>query len=185
MINIFFYERGKQVLLSLEEGSKYISEVAREINATYAHTFNLVKKMEQLGIVVTEKKGRTKYVKLTPKGMKLAGTMRTFIEVLKKPKSKFKKKEKKKVTTKAKTKKQAGETLTDQRLAAYLDSLVALSNKIESKKLKPKQRAKYLRLVGRYRSLILKLRPRDDASKDLKSEAVALLQDINKALYSY
>ncbi len=83
MKEIFFQEKGKLALLALAEAEKpYILGVARDINCTYAHTFNLLKEMQRQGILRSKKDGRTKYLALTPKGKQLASLLHKFISVL-------------------------------------------------------------------------------------------------------
>lgn len=187
MKDIFFYERGKQVLLTLSEGDKYVSEISSDIGATYAHTFNLIKFMEKQGIVAANKKGRTKYVKLTPKGIELASVLAQFLDLLESPLSKFKKNGKsgtriKKKSQKSKTVEMA-ETPTNIRLRSYIDAIQELLTELRSKK-KTSKLAKYARLNGRYRALVSKQRPRDQQGKNLKNEALDLIAELSDLLES-
>ncbi len=187
MKDIFFHERGKQILLELSDGDKYVSEVSNSIGATYAHTFNLINDMETQGIVVSNKKGRTKYVTLTPKGGELAVVLEQFMNLLNAPASKFKKNGKSRTRKKKKPSKskavEMAETPTNKRLFTYIESLQKLLNEVKSKKKIPKI-AKYARLNGRYRSLVSKQRPRDQKGKDLKNEAIGLVEELSDVLES-
>ncbi len=159
------------ILLSLDRrDNQYISEIAGSIEGTYAHTFNLLKEMENLKIIASVKKGRTKYIKLTPKGKRLAKIALDFETTLKKG---------------VKSGETTRTTPTHEKLERYKTSLTAIVSDAKSKKLKQKEVAKYSRILGRYRSLILKLRPRDKAGKDLKSDALALVGEIESVLSAY
>jgi DNA-binding MarR family transcriptional regulator len=171
MNNIFLKEKGKGILLSLaRRDQQYVSEIALDIRGTYAHTFNLLRKMEDLGIISTVKEGRTKYVKLTSKGERLAALLQEFDAVLKEKKA---------------GKKVIKTTPSHEKLRNYQNSLSSMLREVKSKKLRPKERAKKARVLGRYRSLALKLRPRDKLGKELKTEVNSLIQNIDEVLSTY
>lgn len=186
MKDIFFHDRGKQILLTLNSGDKYVSEIASDVGATYAHTFNLIKVMAKQGIVTTNKRGRTKYVKLTPKGTELSAALAQFIDTINTPASKFKREK-----TRTKTKKkivqaktvEMAETATNRRLGSYADAMEGLLIKLKSEE-SPSELAKYARVIGRYRALVAKQRPRDQHGKNLKQEAIALVEELSIALES-
>jgi DNA-binding MarR family transcriptional regulator len=168
MGDIFFHKKGKSILLSINKReNQNITEIAREIEGTYAHTFNLLKEMERLGIVKSTKKGRTKYVKMTPKGKKLAKIVIEFENTLEK-------KGKKALSTST--------TPTHEKLEKYKSSLEEITGKMKNKKPGKKERGSYSRVIGRYRSLVQKQRPRDKAGKKLKSDALELIEKIDSSL---
>lgn len=171
MDDIFFHEKGKMILLTLKKhGGQNITEIASGIGGTYAHTFNLLKEMEGLGIIKSTKEGRAKYIKLTPRGERLAKLVMDFETTLKK---------------KGKTKAPARTTPTHEKLEKYRDSLESIAKDIKSKKLMKKDVGKYSRILGRYKSLILRLRPRDKTGKALKSEVLSLVGEIESVLKAY
>jgi predicted transcriptional regulator len=175
MGDLFFQEKGKNILLSLGKGEKsYISGVARDINGTYAHTFNLIKEMEGQGIVSTSKEGRTKYISLTPRGKDLADILSEFIAVLEGGKRKAKKTVKKVAEN--------GTTPTQEKLEIYQKKIEKLRKETSAGRLDKAQRAKFKRLCGRYKSLILRLRPRDNLGKKSKTDLISELNEINKVL---
>ena len=172
MKNIFFREKGKRILLALANSEKQcLSELTNNIKSTYAHTFNLVKEMEDLGIVSTAKEGRTKYVVLTEKGRKLAGLTQDFLTVL--------------GSKRKKTSKKVRITPTSKKLSEYESSLTSILKKMKSRKLDSKQLAKYARIAGRYKALNSKLRPRDKLGKELKAEVNLLLKEIDLILKAH
>jgi DNA-binding MarR family transcriptional regulator len=168
MGDIFFHKKGKMILLSLDKrDNQNVTEIAGSIEGTYAHTFNLLKEMERLGIIKSVKEGRTKYVKLTPKGKRLGKIVLDFENTVKK---------KGKKTDSTRT------TPTHEKLEKYKDSLESISSEVKSKKLRKKDIGKYLRVLGRYRSLVQKLRPKDKTGKKLKSDALSLIKKIDSML---
>ncbi len=171
MQDIFFQEKSKLILLALINREKYVSEIAAEVNSTYAHTFNLLRTMEGSGIVTAKKDGRTKYVRLTPRGSKLADALLKFDEVLTSGARR----------TPAKPKTPAPAlTHTSEKLQRYADSLLKLIKELDP--LPKGNLGKYARLMGRYRSLTLKLRPKDTAGKRRKKEVLKLLDEIKNRL---
>jgi len=171
MNDIFFHEKGKMILLSLDRrDNQYVSEIAGSIEGTYAHTFNLLNEMEGLGITTSVKKGRTKYIKLTSKGKRLAKIALDFETTLKKG---------------GKIGEPARTTPSQEKLERYKASLLSIVSDARSRKLKQKEVVKYSRILGRYRSLILRLRPRDKAGKALKSDVLSLVDEIESVLSAY
>jgi|TARA_B100001971_G_C18181010_1_gene532785 predicted transcriptional regulator len=170
MYDIFFQKKSKLLLLSLSKGTKkYVSEISIEIKTTYAHTFNLIKYMENDGIVKTKKKGRIKYVKLTSKGLQLADLIGKFDSILK---TRSQKKKKKLVVNKSPINKISK---TEEKLQRYSHSVNQIYNKIDTK-LSQNELSKLARLTGRYHSLIKKLRPKDRRCKRMKKEILALIE---------
>jgi DNA-binding MarR family transcriptional regulator len=176
MHDIFFQEKSKLILLALMDKEKYISEIATEVKSTYAHTFNLLRTMEDNGIVKAKKDGRTKYVRLTPRGSKLAEVLMKFESILtpKLRRTPAKKKRNEKTHPRALTP-------TAEKLQRYSDSLSALIKELDSRS-RRKNLGKYARLTGRYRSLTSKLRPKDKAGKKMKREVLQLLDEIKSRL---
>ncbi|MBU2559814.1 winged helix DNA-binding protein [archaeon] len=168
MEDIFFHKKGKQILLTLnKKTTQNITEITSATGGTYAHTFNLLREMEGQGIVKSAKEGRTKHIKLTPKGKRLATLAIEFENTLKK---------------KGKKAAPTGTTPTHGKLEKYIGSLVDISLAVKGKKLSKKDVGKNSRVLGRYRSLVNKLRPRDKAGKKLKSDALHIVEKIDSML---
>ncbi len=72
--SLLIREKQAKILLTLRDASQtwYISNLAKEANSTYVHTCNFLIGCEKEGIVVSEKHGKIKMVKLTEKGMQIA-----------------------------------------------------------------------------------------------------------------
>ena len=72
--DIFFRRKPALMLVALRKMSKvrYGSVLAKEVDCTYSHAVKILQILEQLGLVVFEKKGRIKIIKLTKKGAEIA-----------------------------------------------------------------------------------------------------------------
>lgn len=72
--DIFLREKPIELLLCLirKTKAKYPSMLAKESKCTYSHTVHLLQKMEKVGLVKFEKKGRLKLIVLTKKGERIA-----------------------------------------------------------------------------------------------------------------
>ena len=67
--HLFLRPKPARLLVSVGSGEKpYALALAKEIDCTYAHTVKLLMKMEELGLVTFNKKGRTKFVELPDHG---------------------------------------------------------------------------------------------------------------------
>lgn len=73
-VEIFVRDKPIDLLLCLTDNirEKYPSNLAKEAKCTYSHTVHLLQRMEKLGLVGFEKKGRLKLVALTQRGDKVA-----------------------------------------------------------------------------------------------------------------
>jgi DNA-binding MarR family transcriptional regulator len=161
MQDIFFQEKSKLILLSLaKKRRKSISDVASEVKGSYAHIYNLIKTLENQDIVETEKKGRTKYISLTDKGEKLAETLKDFEAILN-----------------TGVKPGVTKNPTVEKLERYQNSLLTLLKEAEKKSL-----PKHPRLLGRYRSLVRRLRPRSKEGRKLKADINELIGTIESQL---
>ena len=55
--------------------ARYGSILAKEVDCTYSHAVKILQTLEKLGLVVFEKKGRIKLIKLTKKGTEVANSI--------------------------------------------------------------------------------------------------------------
>ena len=62
------------MLVSLKRNTRmrYGSILAKEIDCTYSHAVKILQTLEELDLVVFEKKGRIKVIQLTKKGKEVA-----------------------------------------------------------------------------------------------------------------
>jgi predicted transcriptional regulator len=72
--DIFFRRKPALMLVALKKMSKarYGSLLAKEVDCTYSHAVKILQTLEELGLVLFEKKGRIKLIKLTKKGEDVA-----------------------------------------------------------------------------------------------------------------
>lgn len=73
-LDIFFRRKPALMLIALKRLAKarYGSILAKEIDCTYSHAVKILQNLEKLNLVVFEKKGRIKLIKLTSKGEEIA-----------------------------------------------------------------------------------------------------------------
>lgn len=88
--NLFLRKKPVEIIMRIKNGNnqKYISILAKETDCTYSHTVKLLEEFKDIGLVNFDKKGRIKYVKLTPVGTELAeafeAVLRKFSKIKKK-----------------------------------------------------------------------------------------------------
>ena len=87
VVNLFLRVNAVKPLLLLlnEETTWYVSTLAKHVDTTYLHLIRLIQRFEEMGLVVTKKDGRVRYVELTVRGKDLAEVLSrtyTYIESL-------------------------------------------------------------------------------------------------------
>jgi DNA-binding MarR family transcriptional regulator len=72
--DIFFRRKPALMLVALKRiaRARYGSILAKEVDCTYSHAVKILQNLEKLGLVVFEKKGRIKLIKLTKRGQEVA-----------------------------------------------------------------------------------------------------------------
>lgn len=82
--DIFFRRKPSLMLVALKRitRARYGSLLAKEVDCTYSHAVKILQNLEALGLVVFEKKGRTKLIKLTKKGQEVADNIENIKRVL-------------------------------------------------------------------------------------------------------
>jgi predicted transcriptional regulator len=72
--DIFFRRKPALMLVALNKVSKarYGSILAKEVDCTYSHAVKILQSLQELQLVVFEKQGRIKLIKLTKKGKEIA-----------------------------------------------------------------------------------------------------------------
>lgn len=83
--DLFFQEKPKKILIYLKNENKpvYIAIIAKKIDSTYSHAFNVISKLEKLKLVSFRESGRVKLVKLTELGEEVAKVMSNLRGLLK------------------------------------------------------------------------------------------------------
>ena len=72
--DIFFRRKPALLLVALKRmaRARYGSILAKEVDCTYSHAVKILQQLEKLGLVMFEKKGRIKLIKLTKRGQEIA-----------------------------------------------------------------------------------------------------------------
>jgi len=72
--DIFLHEKPVKILVGLKSNNNisYASTLAKAADCTYSHTVKILEYFKKIGLVVFEKKGRVKYIKLTKSGEDIA-----------------------------------------------------------------------------------------------------------------
>lgn len=83
-LNFLFQIKPASIIQRLHEqgGEDYASKISRHADCTYSHTVRLLQKMEAMGWVEFEKKGRIKFVKLTKFGKELSDLLMPLLRKL-------------------------------------------------------------------------------------------------------
>jgi predicted transcriptional regulator len=84
-LDIFFRRKPSMMLVSLKKNSRmrYGSILAKEVDCTYSHAVKILQTLETLKLVVFEKKGRIKIIKLTSKGRDVADAIEDIQKLIK------------------------------------------------------------------------------------------------------
>jgi predicted transcriptional regulator len=70
---LFLHPKPVKMLTSLKNDEiKYATQVSKAVDCTYSHTVKVLENFRRLGLVVFEKKGRIKLVRLTEDGLDIA-----------------------------------------------------------------------------------------------------------------
>jgi len=83
--DIFFRRKPALMLVSLKKNSRmrYGSILAKEVDCTYSHAVKILQTLEELGLVVFQKKGRIKLIQLTKKGNEVAEAIEEIQKLIK------------------------------------------------------------------------------------------------------
>jgi len=82
--DLFFRRKPALMLIALKKVSKakYGSILAKEVDCTYSHAVKILQILEEMGLVVFEKKGRIKIIQLTKKGREVADRIEEIKRIL-------------------------------------------------------------------------------------------------------
>lgn len=83
MSSLFLNEKPVRALIIVShfENGANCTEISEGIDATYSHTVGIVQELDRLGLVSTERKGRTKVVKVTESGRRQAELYAELMEI--------------------------------------------------------------------------------------------------------
>ncbi len=82
--DVFFRRKPALMLVALKKLSRarYGSILAKEVDCTYSHAVKILQTLERLSLVVFEKKGRIKLIKLTKKGTEVANSIENIKKLI-------------------------------------------------------------------------------------------------------
>jgi predicted transcriptional regulator len=73
------------VLICLNQKTEtYTAKISKETDITYAHTVTILQELEKNGLVIAEKRGRERRVRLTEKGREIAKAVEKMKKLLEK-----------------------------------------------------------------------------------------------------
>ncbi len=77
IFSLLFKEKPALILtrISQEEGETNMSAIAKNTKCTFCHVTKIIQEMEKLGLIICEKKSRSKIIKLSEKGQRVAKNM--------------------------------------------------------------------------------------------------------------
>ncbi len=86
-LKLLFRERAVEILMTiysenLDGKNVYIQYVASKVNSPHSYVWLIVKRFEEAGLVECVINGRTKIIKLTDKGLRIAERLREIINEL-------------------------------------------------------------------------------------------------------
>ncbi|MBU2104317.1 MAG: winged helix DNA-binding protein [Nanoarchaeota archaeon] len=83
--DVFFRRKPAMMLVSLKKNTRmrYGSILAKEVDCTYSHAVKILQTLEELKLVVFEKKGRIKIIRLTKKGQEVADAIENIAKLVK------------------------------------------------------------------------------------------------------
>ncbi len=86
LTNILLHEKPVKMLLGIRNngGASYTTKIAKYADCTYSHTMKIIDIFENKGLVESEKKGRTRYIKLTKVGEEIANLLDELMRLFKK-----------------------------------------------------------------------------------------------------
>ena len=73
ILAFFLQDKPARILLELTKNERtYPADISKSLAATYSHIVRVIQKLEEYGLIESEKEGRTKYIKLTETGQQVA-----------------------------------------------------------------------------------------------------------------
>jgi DNA-binding MarR family transcriptional regulator len=73
LLSFFLQDKPARILLETQKNGKtYPADISKSLAATYSHVVRVIQKLEEYGLIKSEKQGRTKYIMLTDIGQTVA-----------------------------------------------------------------------------------------------------------------
>jgi len=96
ILSFFLQDKPARILLEMTRNDRtYPADISKALAATYSHIVRVIQKLEEYGLVESEKEGRTKYIKLTELGQQVAHHLEGLEMTLKNMNEEAEKKERK------------------------------------------------------------------------------------------
>ncbi len=82
--DVFFRRKPALMLVALKKmtEARYGSILVKEVDCTYSHAVKILQTLERLDLVVFEKKGRMKLIKLTKRGQEIADNIENIKRII-------------------------------------------------------------------------------------------------------
>ncbi|MEM5843266.1 MAG: winged helix-turn-helix domain-containing protein [Candidatus Aenigmatarchaeota archaeon] len=80
LIKLLFRPKPLRMILSLNDGPKYISVISKETDCTYSHTIKVLEELKEHGLIEFTKSGRIKVVTVTKKGEEILKLIKNLNE---------------------------------------------------------------------------------------------------------
>ncbi|MEM3430989.1 MAG: MarR family transcriptional regulator [Candidatus Micrarchaeia archaeon] len=80
--DLFIKTNGIILNLLLQEERVKISDICKKTGFSFLHVMNIIKKLENLGLLMTRKDKKFRYVALTEKGIKIAEKIKELINFI-------------------------------------------------------------------------------------------------------
>ncbi|MEM3543449.1 MAG: MarR family transcriptional regulator [Candidatus Micrarchaeia archaeon] len=80
--DIFIKTNGIILNLLIQEERVKISDICKKTGFSFLHVMNIVKRLENLGLLTTKKDKKFRYVALTEKGIKIAEKIKELINFI-------------------------------------------------------------------------------------------------------
>jgi len=85
ILSFFLQDKPAKILLETYKNERtYPADISKVLSATYSHIVRVIKKLEDYGLIQSERQGRTKFVTLTPLGKEVSEHISALNESLKK-----------------------------------------------------------------------------------------------------
>lgn len=80
---LLLHSKPVKILVQLNNPSRdnYPSQIAKDIDCTYSHAVRTLQRLEEQGLIESEKSGRKKHLKLTEKGKKIAKALSELLHI--------------------------------------------------------------------------------------------------------
>jgi DNA-binding MarR family transcriptional regulator len=96
ILGFFLQDKPARILLEMSKNERtYPADISKALAATYSHIVRVIQKLEEYGLVASEKEGRTKYITLTELGQQVAHHLEGLEMTLKNIDEELEKKERK------------------------------------------------------------------------------------------